>query len=244
MARRTFEVIDIVEILVHWHAGRSKNEIAASVGVDRKTIRKYVAPAEVAGLVPGGPAPAEADGTGRVRGWFPELADTRLRQVTSPAIGAHHGFIAAQLAAGCRSRSTDTCRPSARHAQVRSHQRVRDRSRRSIRYPTPTRPPRSPFPPSMSNDSEVGSVGVAPLPSSGLRRLGLRPVGEDDADGVPAARGSRLDRPQRAIVPLTSQTRCSTVCQLVDDRVAHHARSAAWPLRGEAPGQPQGPRDF
>jgi len=76
-------VIDIVEILVHWHAGRSKNEIAASLGVDRKTIRKYVAPAEVAGLVPGGPAPAEADWTGRVRGWFPELADTRLRQVTS-----------------------------------------------------------------------------------------------------------------------------------------------------------------
>jgi len=100
MARRTFEVIDIMEILIHWHAGRSKNKIAASLGVDRKTTRKYVAPAEAAGLVPGRPAPAEADWTGRVRGWFPELADTRLRQVTSPAIGAHHGFIAAQLRRG------------------------------------------------------------------------------------------------------------------------------------------------
>jgi len=34
-----------------------------------------------------------------VREWFPELADTRLRQVTWPAIGEHHEYIAAQLKA-------------------------------------------------------------------------------------------------------------------------------------------------
>ena len=33
MARRTFDVIDITEILIHWHAGRSKNEISASLGL-------------------------------------------------------------------------------------------------------------------------------------------------------------------------------------------------------------------
>ena len=27
MARRTFDVIDVTEILVHWHAGRSLNEM-------------------------------------------------------------------------------------------------------------------------------------------------------------------------------------------------------------------------
>jgi hypothetical protein len=43
MARRTFDVIDVVEILQHWHAGRSKADVAASVGVDRGTVRKYVA---------------------------------------------------------------------------------------------------------------------------------------------------------------------------------------------------------
>jgi len=48
-------MIDVVEILQHWHAGRPKAEVAASVGVDRGTVRKYVAPAEAAGLVPGGP---------------------------------------------------------------------------------------------------------------------------------------------------------------------------------------------
>jgi transposase len=100
MARRTFDVIDVTEILVHWHAGRSKSEMAASLGVDRKTISKYVAPAVRAGLRPGGPQLSEAEWAERVRGWFPELADARLRQVTWPVIGEHHEFITAQLGAG------------------------------------------------------------------------------------------------------------------------------------------------
>jgi transposase len=100
MARRSFDVIDIVEILVHWYAGRSKNEMASSLGVDRKTIRKYLAPAEAAGFTPGGPPVGETLWAQRVREWFPELADTRLRQVTWPQIAEHHVFIAAQLAAG------------------------------------------------------------------------------------------------------------------------------------------------
>jgi transposase len=102
MARRTFDVIDVTEILVHWHAGRSLNEMSGSLGVDRKTIRKYVAPAVAAGIVPGGPAKNEQEWADLVRGWFPELADTRLRQVTWPAIGEHHDYILAQVKAGVR----------------------------------------------------------------------------------------------------------------------------------------------
>jgi len=103
MARRTFDVIDVTEILVHWHAGRSLNEMSGSLGVDRKTIRKYVAPAVAAGIVPGsGPAKSEGEWQDLVREWFPELADTRLRQVTWPAIGEHHEYIAEQLKAGVR----------------------------------------------------------------------------------------------------------------------------------------------
>jgi transposase len=102
MARRTFDVIDVTEILVHWHAGRSLNEMSQSLGVDRKTIRKYVAPAVTAGIVPGGPVKGEAEWAGLVREWFPELADTRLRQVTWPAIGEHHDYILAQVKAGVR----------------------------------------------------------------------------------------------------------------------------------------------
>jgi hypothetical protein len=74
MARRTFDVVDIIEILVHWHAGRNNSEIAQSLGVDRKTVRKYVAAAEAAGMVAGGPPLSEAEWDARARAWFPELA--------------------------------------------------------------------------------------------------------------------------------------------------------------------------
>ena len=36
-------MIDVVEILQHWHAGRPKLVLSASLGVDPKTVRKYVA---------------------------------------------------------------------------------------------------------------------------------------------------------------------------------------------------------
>ena len=93
-------MIDIVEILVHWYAGRSQHELAASLAVDRKTIRKYTAPAVAAGMVPGGPARSRQEWARLVRGWFPELVDTRLRQVTWPAIEAYRDYVAEQLAAG------------------------------------------------------------------------------------------------------------------------------------------------
>jgi transposase len=102
MARRTFDVIDVAEILVHWHAGRSLNEMSQSLGVDRKTLRKYVAPAVAAGIEPGGPAKSEGEWHELVREWFPELADTRLRQVTWPAIAEHHDYIVEQLKARVR----------------------------------------------------------------------------------------------------------------------------------------------
>jgi hypothetical protein len=100
MARRTFDVVDIREIFTHWHAGRSKNEIAGSLGLSRNTVRKYLAPAEAAGMVPGGPAVSQERWAELAREWFPELADARLRQVTWPAIEAHRDYIAAQLKAG------------------------------------------------------------------------------------------------------------------------------------------------
>jgi transposase len=97
MARRTFNVVDVTEIYVHWYAGRSKSELAASLGVDRKTIRKYLAPAEAAGMSPGGPAMTEQDWAGLIKGWFPELADRRLRRVTWPEIDKHGDYIKSLL---------------------------------------------------------------------------------------------------------------------------------------------------
>ena len=95
-------MIDVTEILVHWHAGRSLNEMAQSLSADRKTILKYIAPAVAAGIVPGGPGRSEGEWQDLVREWFPELADTRLRQVTWPAIAVHHDYIVEQLKARVR----------------------------------------------------------------------------------------------------------------------------------------------
>src|SRR4029077_7162286 len=90
MARRTFDVVDIIEILVHWHAGRKNSEIAQSLGGDRKTTRKYVAAAQAAGLRPGGPPVSGERWAELARQWFPELPDTRLRQGSWPALPTHH----------------------------------------------------------------------------------------------------------------------------------------------------------
>ena len=93
-------MIDVVEILQHWYAGRSKAEVAASVGVDRGTVRKYVAPAEAEGLEPGGPPIDRAEWIRRVEGWFPELVDARVRSLTYPEINAHRQLIEDWLDAG------------------------------------------------------------------------------------------------------------------------------------------------
>lgn len=112
MARRTFDVVDVTEIFTHWYAGRSISELSVSLGVDRKTIRKYLAPAVAAGLTPGGPAMSRQEWADLVTRWFPQLADTRLRQITWPQIAVFHEYIAEHLAAGV--------------TQATIHQRLRD----------------------------------------------------------------------------------------------------------------------
>jgi hypothetical protein len=81
MARRAFEMVDVIEILQHWHAGRPRTVVAASLGVDPKTVRKYVAPAEAAGLAPGGPTLSRAEWVTLAVGWFPGLVDATGKSV-------------------------------------------------------------------------------------------------------------------------------------------------------------------
>lgn len=63
------------------------------MGVDPKTVRKYVAVAQGAGLAPGGPPLSEEEWRAKVRAWFPGLAETRLRQPSWPEIDRHRDEI-------------------------------------------------------------------------------------------------------------------------------------------------------
>jgi transposase len=86
-------VIDIVEILVHWHAGRKKAEVARSLGVDRGTVAKYTAKAEAEGHGPGTEPLAAEQWAVLAHEWFPELTDPRQRSLTHEAIDAHRADI-------------------------------------------------------------------------------------------------------------------------------------------------------
>ena len=72
-------MVDVTEILVHWHAGRSIGEVARSLGVDRNTVRKYIAPAVAAGIRPGGEPISPERWAELVRAWFPKLVSMELR---------------------------------------------------------------------------------------------------------------------------------------------------------------------
>jgi transposase len=59
MGRRSLHVAEVAEVLTHWAAGRSQRQIARSLGLDRNTVSKYVAPALAAGYAPGADPPPE-----------------------------------------------------------------------------------------------------------------------------------------------------------------------------------------
>lgn len=87
MARRTFDMVDLVEIYTHWDAGRSRAQIARSLGLSPKTVRKYLAPLVAAEMRPGGACPGRGGmagagrtvvpGTGRCPAAAGELAEVR-----------------------------------------------------------------------------------------------------------------------------------------------------------------------
>jgi transposase len=86
-------VVDVVEVLVHWHAGRRIGELCSSLGVDPKTVRKYTAPAIAAGLSPGGPRLSGQEWATLVAGWFPGLVDPGARASTWPELEEHREAI-------------------------------------------------------------------------------------------------------------------------------------------------------
>jgi len=110
-ARRTFAVVDAVELLRHWYAGDTVSEMARAPGLDRKTVRKYI-------------GRTQAEWSALVREWLPQLSDPRARSVFDNPIVDHpdhrkadHPFLSSlSLFQTCRcSRGSGTTRlPRAR----------------------------------------------------------------------------------------------------------------------------------
>ena len=86
-------MLDLVELFTHWHAGRSQVAVSESLGIDRKTIRKYLARAIAAGMEPGGEPLSAEQWAELIDGWFPELNDPAARSLTWPLIAPHHDRI-------------------------------------------------------------------------------------------------------------------------------------------------------
>ncbi len=42
MARKEIKMEELVEVLYQWHKGQSIRSIERSIGIDRKTIKKYI----------------------------------------------------------------------------------------------------------------------------------------------------------------------------------------------------------
>lgn len=166
-------MIDLIEIYVHWYAGRSQAQIANSLGLDRKTVRKYLGPVTAAGLVPGGPPVMnEAQWRAKAASWFPVVVDKGLRQVSWPAIGAHRDYISAQLAAGVTV-STIHQRLVDEHALVASVASVRrwvggnlpeEARRAQVRVLRP-----GPVEPGSEAQIDYGRLGVWTDPATGRR---------------------------------------------------------------------------
>jgi transposase len=98
VARRSFAVRDISEILIHWQVGRPIREIARSLNVDRKTIRKYVSLASKLGYRPGETRLSAQEWSAVLHQHAPQLVDPTTRSAVFTEIARFHEAIVAGLA--------------------------------------------------------------------------------------------------------------------------------------------------
>ena len=100
MARRSIRVADIKEILVHWEAGGPTGTIsgiAAALGYNRPTVRKYVRVAEQAGLVRGSRPGDEAAWERLARAVVAQVGTIRQPGTATARLAPYHAYLAARV---------------------------------------------------------------------------------------------------------------------------------------------------
>lgn len=93
---------DIIEIYRHWQAGRGSRCIAESMGVDRKTVRKYIRAAVEAGFRQDGQYTSE-EWKAFVKERFPEIVDQAARSGCFGKLDRYRDYIAEGLRTNCMS---------------------------------------------------------------------------------------------------------------------------------------------
>ena len=185
MTRRTFEVIDIVEVLVHWHAGRKKAEVAEEPRGRPRHRQQVRRPRRGRGLLPGADQPRLEQWGALVAGWFPELVDPTARSRTHDAIEVHRELIAEML-------TTNTA------ATV--HQRLRDEHGLAVGLSSFRRYVWREFP-----DENLRNIATLPRPEVpageeaqidyGYLGQWFDPVDREDAAGLGVRHGAGLQSP-------------------------------------------------
>ena len=92
MARRDISMNEVTETIYQWHKGMKLQHIGRSLGIDRKTVRKYVGMALTAGIDRQRPLPDEHELTARLR----DIIDTHGSAYDTPAgdlLARHHDDI-------------------------------------------------------------------------------------------------------------------------------------------------------
>src|SRR6266545_2957647 len=254
MAGRSLVAIDVTEIMMHWYAGRPKAEVARCLGIDPKTVRKYVCAARAAGLVPGGPPVSPEQWAAHVRMWFPELVAPEIRFPTFSLIGRRRARRGGASSRGApRPKRTEAACARASPPETPPTARSRGSSSRGWRGPPPSRhglrDPRLPARP--GRDRGPGGGGMTPGPPPRPDRSPAEALGDARHPGRPARSGSGRgprapgvpggpvrgrDRPSRRQVAGGAGAPGPV-------RGARHARGVRLLLQPEGPGRPDpGPR--
>ena len=97
MVRRSFAVRDIIEILLHWQAGRPLRQIARSLDVDRNTLRKFVALAVSLGYRAGETQLSADEWAAMLATQAPELGEPHPHAGVLAEIGRYQEAIVAGL---------------------------------------------------------------------------------------------------------------------------------------------------
>jgi transposase len=164
-------MFDLVELYTHWQAGRSQVALSESLGMDRKTIRKYLAPAVAEGLGPDGESLSAEQWAQRVAVWFPELDDPGVRASTWPLIEPHRDRIKGWLddevtVATIAQRLRDEHQVGASESSVRRWVAMNfadEVARAKVTVP------RGPVPPGSEGQVDYGKLGMWLDPATGRR---------------------------------------------------------------------------